>query len=203
MKWELVVASFTLWEHLHLLHLLGEASIQPVNFAVPSPSLCSRLTFKVLQRHPNNGSVTSFRNWPYWGRDRSSAMERQQKAAAMFSQAGFSGAPHLTCSQGVPLTLSSKGTFLLRDQEHFRNLLPGGHRLGCQLAQRSTKSFTTWAHSVFTVPATLWRLYCPVITLAPESALSALLRGLLRTLLPTKGSGRKQLALHLQTFCNK
>lgn len=62
-KWELVMASFTIWEHSHLSHLLREAQSQPVNCPFPKPGLCSgeESTLKALQRPAHNGSVTSLR----------------------------------------------------------------------------------------------------------------------------------------------
>lgn len=109
---------------LHLLHLLREASIHPVNYDPIHPSLRSgeEQTVKVLQRHPNNGSMTSFRNWTSWaGEWQKLCHQKAGKAAAMLSQAGSPRAPGLTCSQYVPLTPSFKGVFLLRDPEPQEN----------------------------------------------------------------------------------
>lgn len=149
------MASFTIWEHSHLSHLLGEAWIHPACFAFLSSGLCSGKSsaLNVLQSPPCNGSMTSFRNWLQW---REGCCQGQPRLLRQ-------GSPRVTvlvCSQHVPLNPSSqKSVILLKRLRIFQETAPWRGHVGMPGSwPKSWSEFITWsaAKEASTLMVGLW-----------------------------------------------
>lgn len=111
-----------------LSHLLGEAWIQPVNFAFPNPSLCpgEELDFQSLAKASSKW-LSDCILWGASGRRSVRGRGKLCQLLSCFLRQCSSRVPVLACSQRVPLNPDSKSVLLLKRLRTFQKTATEGN----------------------------------------------------------------------------